>query len=219
MTDVSLNPAGDPRELDLTPDRLPGSLWLAAGIPVFTALLVFWLHGHWQGLSYRGYSDDPDWLWRRNAYQSMVRGILSFLVFDMWLVAYGLGHWFGWQRTAGREARFNVSIANAWAMALFIPAIQLGTTLDLSWQGMAICLVMVLVGFGALAITARRARSQDPSPAPSQSSPWWYFDWHDPALASSRGLNLGNPWQWVLFAAGLLLPAAATYLLFRFQLP
>lgn len=218
MTEVLFDPRGDQRELDLTPDHLPRSLWVAAGIPIFTALLVFWLRGHWQELSYRGYADDPDWLWRRNAYNGIVRGILSFLVFEMWVVAYGLAHWFGWPRTAGREARFNVSIANAWAMALLIPAIQLGITLDLSWPGMAVCLTMVVAGYGAWVIVARRARREDPAPSPSQSSGWCYFDRHDPALASARGLNLGNPWQWALFAAGLL-PSAITYLLFRFQLP
>jgi hypothetical protein len=218
MTDVPFDHPGDQRELDLAPDHLPSSLWLAAGIPIFTAMLVFWLHGHWQELSYRGYADDTDWLWRRNAYNTMVRGILTFLVFEMWLVAYGLAHWFGWPRTAGREARFDLSIANAWAMALFIPAIQFGITLDLSWPGMAVCLTMILLGCGALVVAARRARSQDPSRVSSQASWWCYFDWYDPALASARGLNLGNPWQWVLFAAGLL-PSAVTYLLFRFQLP
>ena len=217
MMEIPVDSASGQRELDLTPDRLPRSLWLAAGIPIFTAMLVFWLHGHWQQLSYRGYSDDPDWLWRRNAYRSMVQGILSFLVFEMWVVAYGLAHWFGWPRSAGREARFNLSIANAWAMALFIPAVQLGITLDLSWRGISICVTMILGGFSALVVMARRERSRDPNPVP-QSSQGWYFDWHDPALASARGLNLGNPWHWALFAAGLL-PSAVTYLLFRLQIP
>src|SRR5262249_5404028 len=145
MTDVSTDTIGPQRELDLTPDHLPRTLWLAAGIPIFTAMLVLWLHGHWQELSYRGYANDPDLLWRRNAYHTMVQAILSFLVFEMWLVAYGLAYWSGSPRTAGREARFNVSIANAWAFALVMPAIQLGITLDLSWQGIAICLMMILV--------------------------------------------------------------------------
>ena len=216
MTDVPFDLPGDERELDLTPDRLPRSLWLAAGLPIFAAMLVFWLRGHWQELSYRGYANDPDWLWRRNAYNEMVRGILSFLVFEMWLVVYGLAYWFGLPRTDDREARFNVWVANAWAMALGIPAIQFGTTLDLSWGGMATCLAMIIVGYGGLVLVSRRlARQALSMVAPA---PWCYFDWNDPALGGPRGLNLGNPWLWALFAAGLL-PSVVTYMLFRFQLP
>lgn len=216
MTDMPLELPGDQRELDLTPDRWPRSLWLAAAIPLFTAMLVFWLRTHWQELPYRGYADDPDWLWRRNAYNGMVRGILSFLVFEMWLVAYGLAYWFGFRRSKDRDARFNVWIANAWAMALAIPAIQFSVTLALSWRGLAVCLAMLLTGYGALTLVARRL-AKEASNLVAQTT-WYYFDWNDPALGGTRGLNAGNPWLWALFAAGLL-PSAVTYLLFRFQLP
>ena len=213
MTDSSADAFGAHRELDLTPDRFPRTVWVAAGIPIFTAALIFWLAAYWQQLSYRGYADDPDWLWRRNAYETMVRGILMFLAFEMWLVVYGLAHWYGSPRSESRDGRLNVAIANAWFMALAIPAIQFSVTLDLSWRGMVLCATMVLGGFSALVATARRSRGERTSTASGQ---FVYFDRQDPALVSARGINMGNPWQWALLVGGFL-PSLVILLLLWIQ--
>lgn len=194
-------------ELELTPDRMPGPLWLAAGPPVINIAIFYWLATHWREIPWSGYTDDS---WRHVAFRNCALTFVVFGAFELWILISAVAQWYGSPRSDARRARFHLGLAHAWFMALVIPGLILPINIDLSWTGLAVCIISVAVGLTILILFARREGKL--SSASAQTSAW-YVDRRDPALFSTRGMNLGNPWQWALLAAGLLVPGIIAFLI------
>jgi len=95
-------------------------------------------------------------------------------------------------------------------MALVIPGFTLPINIDMSRTAIALCVTCVASGFAVLIFFARREGRLS---SPSSHTRTWYFDCRDPALFGPRGMNLGNPLQWILLTAGLLLPGIIAFLI------
>ena len=193
-------------ELDLIPDRMPRTLWFAAGPPLINIALYCWLAAHWREIPWSGYTDDS---WRHVAFRNCSLTFVVFGMFGFWILVSAVAQWYGSPRNEDRRARFHLGLAQAWFMALVIPGLILPINIDMSRTAIALCITCVAAGSAVLIFFARRAGKQSSPPAHST----WYFDRLDPALFGPRGMNLGNPWQWVLLAAGLLLPGIIAFLI------
>jgi hypothetical protein len=194
-------------ELDLTPDRLPRSLWFAAGPPLINITIFAWLAAHWREIAWSGYTDDS---WRHVAFRNCSLTFVVFGVFELWILVSAVAQWYGSPRNEERRARFHLTLAQAWFMALVIPGLVLPINIDMSWTALAICFTCVAAGLAILISFARLTRTLS---SPSAHTSAWYFDRRDPALFSSRGMNLGNQLHWVLFGSGLLLPGLIAFLI------
>jgi len=194
-------------ELDLIPDRMPGTLWFAAGPPLINIAIFWWLAAHWRDIPWSGYTDDS---WRYVAFRNCSLTFVGFGVFELWVLVSAVAQWYGSPRNEQRRVRFHLGLAQAWFMALAIPGLTLPINIDMSRTAIALCVTCVAVGSAVLIFFARRAGK--PS-SPSAQTSTWYFDRRDPALFGPRGMNLGNPWQWVLLAAGFLLPGTIAFLI------
>jgi hypothetical protein len=193
-------------ELDLIPDRMPRTLWFAAGPPLINTAIFWWLAAHWREIPWSGYTDDS---WRYVAFRNCSLTFVGFGVFELWVLVSAVAQWYGSPRNEQRRARFHIGLAQAWFMALAIPGLTLPINIDMSRTAIALCATCVAAGSAVLIFFARRGGK--PS-SPVAHTGTWYFDRRDPALFGPRGMNLGNPWQWVLLAAGLLLPGTIAFL-------
>jgi hypothetical protein len=194
-------------ELDLTPDRMPHTLWLAAGPPLINIAIFCWLAAHWREIPWSGYTDDS---WHHVAFRNCSLTFVVFGVFELWVLVSAIAQWYGSPRNEERRARFHLSLAQAWFVALVLPGFTLPINIDMSRTALAVCVTCVAAGFAVLIFFARR---EGKLPSPSAHTSAWYFDRRDPALFGPRGMNLGNPWQWVLLASGLLLPGIIAFLI------
>ena len=194
-------------ELDLIPDRMPRTLWLAAGPPLINIAIFCWLAAHWREIPWSGYTNDS---WRHVAFRNCSLTFVVFGVFELWILVSAIAQWYGSPRNEARRARFHLGLAQAWFMALVIPGFTLPINIDMSRTAVALCVTFAAAGLAVLIFFARREGKLS---SPSTHTRPWYFDRRDPALFGQRGMNLGNPWQWVLFAAGLLLPGIIAFLI------
>jgi len=194
-------------ELDLTPDRMPRTLWLAAGPPLINIAIFCWLAAHWREIHWSGYTDKS---WYHTAFRNCSLTFVMFGVFELWVLVSAIAQWYRSPRNEERRTRFHLGLAQAWFIALAIPGLTLPINIDMSRTAIALCVTSVAAGFGVLIFFALR---QGTLPSPSAHTSVWYFDRRDPAMFSPRGINLGNPWHWILVASGLLLPWIITFLI------
>jgi len=193
-------------ELDLIPDRLPRTVWFAIGPPLINIAIFYWLAAHWREIPWSGYTDKS---WYHTAFRNCSMTFLLFGVFELWIIVSAIAQWYGSPRNEERRPRFHLSLAQAWFIALAIPGLTLPINIDMSWTAIALCVMCVAAGIAVLIFFAREGKLS----SPSAHTGTWYFDRRDPALFGARGMNLGNPWQWVLLAAGLLLPGIIAFLI------
>ncbi len=198
------------RELDLTPDRLPRTVWFAAGPPILAAALVWWLRAHWSELP-SIYSSESGAGWHESSFRSVRSGIVTFTVFGLWMVAQGIALWYGSARTSAHKALLELSVAGAWQAVLMFSPIYLAGYLQLPWAGLLLCGLSMAAGLTLVIVFARRTRKAAGREMDSYNI-GYYFDRHDPALSGPRGLNMGHPWQWALTAGSLLICAIPFFL-------
>jgi hypothetical protein len=193
-------------ELDLIPDRMPRTVWFAAGPPIINIAIFCWLAAHWREIPWSGYTDDS---WRHTAFRNCSMTFVLFGFYELWVLVNAVAQWYGSPRTRERRARFHLGLAQAWFMALVIPGFTLPINIDMSRTAIVLCVTCIAAGSAVLIFFARR---EGKLLSLSAQTGAWYFDRHDPALVGQRGMNLGNPWQWVLLAAGFLLPWIIAFL-------
>jgi hypothetical protein len=137
---------------------------------------------------------------------------VAFGWYELWVLASAIAQWYGSPRNDVRLARFHLGLAQAWVVALVIPGLTLPVNIDMSRTAIALCVMCAAAGFAVFCIIFFAGRKRKlTSPTPHTST--WYFDRRAPALFGPRGMNLGNPWHWVLLAAGLLLPGIVGFLI------
>jgi hypothetical protein len=198
-------------ELDLTPDRMPRTLWFAAGPPLINIAIYCWLAAHWREIPWAGYTD-PDILWRHTAFRNCSLIFVFFGWFELWLIASAILQWYGSPRNDERLARFHLGLAQAWLAALLVPGLTLPINIAMSRTGIALCImceVSAVALFTIIFVAGRKRGLSSPSAPPGAL----YFDFRDPAMFGPRGMNLGNPWQWALIVAGFLLPGIIAFLI------
>ncbi|MEP7352454.1 MAG: DUF2975 domain-containing protein [Acidobacteriota bacterium] len=198
-------------ELDLTPDRLPTSVWTIAGIPLFTAALIYWLSAHWNEFT-SIYGPDASPIWHQGSLRTVRSSLVMWCVFGLWNATQGIAMWYGSPRTAAHRAQFSFSMASAWFMPLFMTSVNLAIYLELSWTGLVLCALGAATGIGLLigfGTHVRKVWKAAGSPMPVSHG--WYADRDDPSMWGPRGTNMGNPWQWALMAGGVL-PVVAMFL-------
>ncbi|MEP7352455.1 MAG: hypothetical protein ABI824_04405 [Acidobacteriota bacterium] len=185
-----------PTELELTPQRLPKTVWLAVIPPLLMAALIFWLSAHWDQIPSR-YSVDASPLERQSEFRMLRLWLLLPCMMGVSALIHGIAQWYGTARTPASRARFDWAVSHSWTATLWIPAVMLPTQFGLSWKSTPWCVLSASIGLGIALWARRRLKKFDVRP---DDYTGWYFDRHDPALWGSRGTNVGNPWQWALFA-------------------
>jgi hypothetical protein len=186
---------------------MPRTIWFAAGPLLINIAIYYWLAAHWREIRWSGYTDDS---WSYTAFRNCSLTFVAFGLFELWVLVSAVAQWYGSPRNEERRTRFHLGLAQAWFMTLAIPGMILPINIDMSQTAIAVCAMSVAAGLAVLIFFARRGGQLS---SPSADAGTWYFDRHDPALFGPRGMNLGNPWHWVLLAAGLLVPGIIVFLI------
>ena len=196
--------------LDLSAERIPKAIWLAAVPPFITVGIILWLWVNWGDWPVRfGASpavlpptDDP-------SFRTIVQFLLAEMAMDVWFVSEGLATWYGTpRRFTFRRAMLMASVADIWGGALIVPAVIVPVWLRLSPLTIALWAVAGAAGIAMMFVFKRFTRQarREHSALDLPASSWrMYFDRGDPSVFSERGTNLGNPWNWVTFSLPALI--------------
>jgi hypothetical protein len=199
--------------LNLEEEKMPGVVWLAAVPPVLTLGLIFWLADHWSVLPVRETGLPPRTAWRDPAFQSIAQFLFFDLGWSVWFWLCALAVWHGMSRRyTFRRSQLAALVATSWSTALLTPALTLPLLLRLPPIGLVLCLAAGAFGIGLFIVFARRARRDVATASMPPSSYAFYFDRNDPSAFGDRGVNLGSPWNWALFAAPAVFFALPAFL-------
>jgi hypothetical protein len=185
----------------LEEERIPRTVWLGVLAPLATLGLILWLGTHWSAVEPR-IAGERIGTWRDPAFRTVLQFLFTDLGWCVWFLIYALGVWHGMaRRYPFRKSQFSGAIATTWSATLLTPAIVLPTLLRLSALGLIACVLAGGLGVWLFVTYALRARREVRAAGLPPSSQAFYYDRNDPAAFGDRGMNVGSPWNWALFAA------------------
>jgi hypothetical protein len=188
--------------LHLDDERIPRTVWLAAVAPLLTLGLVVWLGVTWGALEPRVDYETTKVAWRHPAFRTLVQFLLMDIGWGTWFALYALIVWHGMpRRYTFRASQLTAAVATVWSVALLTPAIAMPLLFRLPVFAVLLCLAAGLIAIRLYVVYALRARREVAGAHMPPSSQAFYFDRNDPSAFGDRGLNLGSPWNWALFAA------------------
>ena len=199
-------PVPPPRELSLVPEPLPAAAWSAILPPILIALAVWWLRVNGGAIEWDGVLPYP----ARMMSMTLVTVNLSGFLFG----AFAFAYWYGAPRTlTGRRPALLGAVLSQWTIcngSLLLLVLSFPSPWSVRLPLLVATAIPIAIGVpsGVWSTTVLR----------QQGWPWprpvFYYDASDAAIQNHRGLNMANPWSWVLSATFLGTLATQGWLIF-----